>query len=604
MEHVSTCPNPVADVRFAAVLAGLDAVLLERGLSCTVKTVRQALAVRLGLAADALDPWATSIRALTEEALERQQNAAGIVESVAPVPQDVVETVPPKKLCKRQYCGTWSHTEDASKKKPEDMNKNDFGELLLLLLNRLFQNGSSSGKRARHNQVLKVSVWEEMHKNGKKHYHFPMLAEYPWYKEQLQRALQEKGIYVHISGDHDYYWTNFVYVAVPSSVGGKCETDLDQQPWLSPGHPSVRETLEDIPRGARGSDKARVRRYLEGELDDPNGAGSSSSKLAFSDKEFSAFVVGNGFRALTPLLAWVNHRGAQRKELSAEERATTLGVEAYCLRNQTDLQRRVDFAWRIADAPHQIAMQTKTAWEVVLDACERPCLCEGQWIPRTDTLLQWQCEAFPPLMPQHELPASDKVRDAIRSALQRGAQKHTNVFFYGPNTSGKSHVLKPLMEIFAGYVFVRPVGKGNYPLQDIFGAKVCVLQDVRTSTFKLSWDDLLVWFEGEKFVVPFPRNTHSKDMEYHGRAPIFVSTGNKFAISDAEAHTLKVNAMEQNAMMEARFRFFHFPRSLAEHEKKETPTCGRCFAHWICGTSAPSPASSAVLLPVASGTWL
>ena len=159
--------------------------------------------------------------------------------------------------------------------------------------------------------------------------------------------------------------------------------------------------------------------------------------------------------------------------------------------------------------------------------------------------------------PSAGLPPLEALREAIVLALKQGSQKHTNVFLYGPNTSGKSHILKPLMEIYSECCFLRPAGKGNYPLEDLFGKKVCVLQDVRTSTFKLAWDDLLVWFEGEKFTVPLPRNRHSKDRLYIEQAPVFISTGSKFCISDQEAASLKIDPPEQNRMMDARFRFFH-----------------------------------------------
>ena len=66
--------------------------------------------------------------------------------------------------------------------------------------------------------------------------------------------------------------------------------------------------------------------------------------------------------------------------------------------------------------------------------------------------------------------------------------------------------MKPLVAIFGPDAFTRSVGKGNYPLQDIFDKKVCVLQDIRTETYKLSWDSLLVWWEGESFRVPLPQN--------------------------------------------------------------------------------------------------
>ena len=150
--------------------------------------------------------------------------------------------------------------------------------------------------------MLKVSVGEELHQNGYPHYHFVALADDPWSYVPLARTLRtESRICVDFSEEHAYYWTAFAYMTVPSAYpGGKDTGDLDADPWLSPGHPSVRETLEDIPRGARGCDKTRVRRFLG--LDAPT---KQSKDVAYSDKEFAARVVSLGLRDVTSVMAWV-----------------------------------------------------------------------------------------------------------------------------------------------------------------------------------------------------------------------------------------------------------------------------------------------------------
>ena len=167
--------------------------------------------------------------------------------------------------------------------------------------------------------------------------------------------------------------------------------------------------------------------------------------------------------------------------------------------------------------------------------------------------------------------------------------------------------MKPLAEILHDCAFLRLVGKGNYPLQEIFGAKACVLQDVRISTFKLDFDSLLVWFEGEKFYVPFPRNRFEKDRLYTERAPVFISSGSKFRIPHEEATRLQVNEEEQNRMMDSLFMYFHFQRSLAKEEKMEVAPCARCFAQWVCahgaaggsaGGSAAGPQVAAAVPPL------
>ena len=104
------------------------------------------------------------------------------------------------------------------------------------------------------------------------------------------------------------------------------------------------------------------------------------------------------------------------------------------------------------------------------------------------------------------------------------------MFLYGPNTSGKSHVFKPLIELFKPMCFLRPMGRGISPMQSIFGKKVCVLQDCRINTFKLGFDSLLVWFEGETFPVRVPQNKHIGDPSYDERAPESVTSGGKYFI--------------------------------------------------------------------------
>ena len=228
---------------------------------------------------------------------------------------------------------------------------------------------------------------------------------------------------------------------------------------------------------------------------------------------------------------------------------------------------------------------------MVAAATKCPCQCNCQWIPLTEHLLAYQCENFPPRAPAQEMPTSDNVRGAIRRALKEGCKKHANVFFYGPNTSGKSHTIQPLAEIFDGLTFKRPVGKGNFPLQGIFGKKVCVLQDVRVNTFKLGFDSLLVWWEGEKFPVPLPQNKHDGDKEYVDKAPVFITAGSKFRIPRKEAETLQVSEDVQNDMMDARFSYYYFPRTLLAHQKVEVPPCPRCFASWLLGSPAATPAT-------------
>lgn len=484
---------------------------------------------------------------------------------------------------KRQHHGVWSHTDSSARKSPEDMAKAEFGVLLADELTQLFNSHASGPKRLRLNRVAKASVFQEAHSNGSRHFHAIVLCDFPWSPAALKRALQERhAIHVHWTSDHDYYWTNFVYLAVPSAEPtGKSSEQLDPEPWLSEGHPDVRATLEDIPRGARGADKCRVRRYLG---DDP-GRQSGSTCVAFTDKEFAANVVFHNLRSILSLQAWVQSQietlAVQRESLSVGERLTAVGMQAYCYKNQKDLAKRLAFVWSMREAPRVLSLNVRLAWNFVEEALSGPCLCAGAWIPMTEELLAMQLHAFTPGFDPAEAPQPVMLKQAIRSALEFGCRKHNNVFIYGPRSSGKSHLLEPLMAIFGEAAFTRPAGKSNYPLQDLFGKKVCLLQDVRARSFGLGFDALLVWWEGKSFRVPLPQNAHCGDRSYDERAPIFATSGDKLRIPNSEALADGVDPQQQNAMMDHRFRYFHFPLGLDARQVREVAPCGHCFAKWL-----------------------
>lgn len=492
-----------------------------------------------------------------------------------------------------QYLGTWSHTRVAGRKSPRDLDKTAFGELLLRLLGVLFR-AVFGARRARLNQVGKAGVFAERHVNGELHYHFPILAEFCWCFVPLARALRTDGIYVDFSTEHDYYWTSFLYLTTPSSVpGGKRMEDLDADPWLSPGHPAVHAMLTDIPRGARACDKARVRRFL-GAVE----PGGSRKDVSLTDKEFADHIVARGLHDRTQVLAWIEWSKQQGQALAVEERMVSIGVEAFVYKNQNDLDRRLAFAWEVKSAQRVLAERAKTAMQFVIEGQSRPCVCGGRWIPCTEQLLSYQVAAHR-VPGDAEVPHSWAVRDALRRALVNGCAKRTNVFIYGPKDAGKSHVLKPMKGVFGGYCFVRPAGRGNFPLQDMFGAKVIVLQDLRTTTYKLGWDDLLAWWEGECLRVPMPQNAHVGDKEYMEKAPLFASSGGKLRISPKEAAELRVPEATQNDMMDERWVYFHHSATL-QNVDDTIPSCPACWCRWCCiygQIDMPGPALALTLMP-------
>ena len=162
-----------------------------------------------------IDPDATS------------STAAPVAPQTATAASDARQT-----LAKEQYCGCWAHPQTAGLKAPKDMAKAELGELLLRLADQHFRSTTNS-RRQRLNRLRLCSVFGEDHADGNLHYHFPISADRPWSYVPLQQALRREGIAVEFSTTHDYYWTTFMYLAVPgSNPGDKREEDLDLDPWL------------------------------------------------------------------------------------------------------------------------------------------------------------------------------------------------------------------------------------------------------------------------------------------------------------------------------------------------------------------------------------
>ena len=462
---------------------------------------------------------------------------------------DVVQEKP-----QRLFHIVFSTPHDSGMKSPEEFTKEEFGNLLLSTAETVFKEG---------NKALKVSVFAEKHKNGKLHYHCPFLADKPFRSAVLRRTLADQKCYTYFETSHSFYWTAFVYCAVPTPE----KPSIDSNPWLSPGHPCVLDCLADVPRGAARILKERVRTWLGTQ----NVAMGATKSRCMDSVEFSAWVTTHQLHTKVEVLA------ALSKQLPETEAAAQ-----YCYKHFLKLDQIVAFAWEVKAAPSVEAEMNKSAWDMVLDAASRDCTCAGKWASLAQETMLLQSKDFPAHVSASEVPTPDKVRAAHQIALRQGAGKYRNVFHYGPRNAGKSFMLAPLQEIFGErWCFVRPAGTSNFPLQALIGKKIMVLQDCRVSSLKLSFDSLLVLFEGETVTIPLPKNMAMADFRYNARCPIFVSSGDKFRISTAEAAREQVDFDSQNAMMAARFTHFYFHRSKAQQEIVECPSCPRCYACWV-----------------------
>eukprot|EP00435_Cladocopium_sp_Y103_P035410 s596_g9.t1 len=391
-----------------------------------------------------------------------------------------------------------------------------------------------------------------------------MLCDRPCVSGPLVRLLRQKKVYAYVeSSATKYYFSLILYLAVPSATKPAC----DPAPYLSEGHPTILETLQDPPRGANRTDKERAKAFL-------GKKGVILEKRTMDHAEFAKFAVKNKLRSKTSLLAYL-------KSNNADE--TVKAAESYCFRYSGQLESRLSFAWEWEDAPQRDQADKTNAWDMVVQAASRDCMCDGKFSELLESNLNFQSNDFPVFMNQDEKPTPQCFREAMVRSLQVGARKLTNLFLFGPRNSGKSSALAALEAIFGPeFCFSRPAGKSAFLMQGILHKKICVLQDLRPNTLRISWDSMLVWLEGAPLTIALPRNLFAQDVLYTDAAPVFISSSEKFRIStDVCIREGIQDPHIQNDMMDSRFRYFAFPRSRPSKDLIVCSPCPCCFSRWL-----------------------
>ena len=269
-------------------------------------------------------------------------------------------------------------------------------------------------------------------------------------------------------------------------------------------------------------------------------------------------------------------------------------LNSFVHKHVRDLNDRMLLAWELHDAVAEEERAALSAWDTVQAAPAKfPCVCGGEWIALTEDMLRQHVAVGKHKgVDPEELPYPAVVRAAVRKALQEGCGKHTNVFFVGPPNAAKTHLVAPLVAIFGKDSFRRPLGKTNYPMMNIHGKKVCVLEDLRPGTFGLGWDALLVWWEGQALPVPMPQNHHRGPKDYNDRASCFATGGEKLRIPLKEALEQMVDPGVQNEMMDKRWVYFWFMQTFNGAARKVVRACPHCFARWLTDPAAVVPDGS------------
>ncbi len=166
---------------------------------------------------------------------------------------------------------------------------------------------------------------------------------------------------------------------------------------------------------------------------------------------------------------------------------------------------------------------------------------------------------------------------AVLRALETGASKAVNILIYGATTSAKSWILDPLRDIFRCHL--TPPHKSGFPLQDLPSKEVILWQDFRVMEEVIPWANVLLLFEGTEVTIRRPRTEFLGDQDFKVCQPVFITSGAPLYHPDPQ----------EMAMMERRFKFFRFAKTLPASQVRKVPPCGHCFASLWLAVAAPPP---------------
>ena len=435
-----------------------------------------------------------------------------------------------------------------TRKCPTDFTRESWAMALQDAHRQAFGPGSASVPA---NALQKVMVFREKHADGRPHLYAVVLADRPYGFQAAQRVLQNKyGAFASWGTSHTCFWQCILYASIPSVH--KAAAELDPEPWHSQGS-TLREELAHVPRHAKPFDRNRVLAHLGlAPPAAPAAAASVLHKTAFADR-----ILSEQWRTAEDVAEAAGKRKAEDPVLHD----TVL---------QWGRQRVADFVqwvWAMEGGAPEPSVDRLARLRAV--AAEQACACQGRWQPAATYLLNLQQVS------------SRYFRWLVCRALRLGRRKDVNLLITGVPDSGKSFLLRPLLQIFQA--FEARGQRERFPLQGLPGCDVCVLQDVRYESFGLPWDDWLRWGDGETVMVNVPRTAPgAKSVQYRGTAPLFGTMACMFHYPLSEARATGRDPELENVQWRSRWRVVEFRHCIpAEQRQVDLPACGRCAAAWL-----------------------
>lgn len=427
---------------------------------------------------------------------------------------------------KRHYLVTYSQLDE--RKFP---SRRSFGEMIA----EEFNKGEGPVK------VLHWACSKEPHKNGGHHYHcsvkFNGVKRWMTVRNNIESIY---GIKVNFaqSEDHHSYISAFRYVVKE-----------DKEFELSEGHPDLTDAKSPRTNKAIVANKRRS---------SGKSSASASKKKMFvrlTNQDTAMLIRNKNIKNYTQLLA-----------LAEERRAEGLtDLSDYVFNHQERFIRElIDKSWKMAEASTKLAKQKKDRLDILHEFREKPCVCHGEWLSAAKEILEL-----------NGIPV-DVFTSAVYRNLRLGRGKFRNIMIVGNRNCGKSFILKPLSTIYEN-IFQNPA-MHKYGWVGSQNATIIILQDFRWSSDLIDWGDFLRLLEEDEPVhLPAPRNLYKEDVLISSNVAFFATGKNEIKFKGP----YQAKDIEEDKMMDTRWKYFRFHHEFKEEDQKKIPPCGTCFAKFL-----------------------
>jgi hypothetical protein len=248
-------------------------------------------------------------------------------------------------------------------------------------------------------------------------------------------------------------------------------------------------------------------------------------------------------------------------------------MQKFLFKIRARLPSLIEDIWEWEGVEEYLVEAQRTRVAALQAASQSKCVCAGRWKEYAELI-----------MGANNVPVQELCRDIMYSLTHGRSEDNPIIVLAGRRGGeGKSFFLKALFAVF-GYeqVFSSPV-PGNFPLLDLPGKRVVLLDDWRLNEKVLSLATQCLWFDGSPLPIARPQNRPETKghMAYRGTAPIFMTTPLK-DVERLEAAALAAgDSHDPNAdMVYRRLKVFKFSTRVPKPSSK-VPYCKRCFAQFL-----------------------